>query len=237
MLNSVDEELKYSAQYAYGLYSLVSYGSAMLLSLLFVIGWKRYRGDKGRLLHFVRGANLANITLWGVIMTLCLGVALEPLLEITPQVPTYPGRGLPAVISLVIVAPLFEEIICRGVILEALRRRGGVLMALVVSSLFFALLHVNITLVINSFIMGMMLGFFYIRTKSIVVPIILHAINNAFAYILLYTNSSDITLSDIILNRDIYFTIYALSLLFLVVSAIKIARKIDVLSADEPKIN
>ncbi len=229
ILNSADDALRYGTRYAYGLYSLVSYSSAMLISLLFIILWKRYRGDKGRLLYFVRGANLAHITLWGVLLTLCLGIALEPLLEIMPLVPEYSGRGLPAIISLIVVAPILEEIICRGVILEALRRKGGVVLALIVSSLFFALLHAHITLVLNSFIMGLLLGYFYIRTKSIIVPIILHAINNALAYILLYTNNANFTLSDIILNRDVYFTIYAAALVILIISAVKIGRKVAIL--------
>ncbi|MFR9650190.1 MAG: CPBP family intramembrane glutamic endopeptidase, partial [Rikenellaceae bacterium] len=198
-LTSMDEELKQSAQYAYGLYSLVSYGSAMVLWLLSVVIYKYFRGDKGRLLHIAQGVNLIRVTLWGVLLTLSLSVVLSPLLEMMPKVPLYAGRGITAIISLVVVAPIFEEFICRGVILEALRRKSGVVAALILSSLFFALLHIQITLVVNAFIMGLMLGYFYIRTRSIVVPIVIHSINNALAYILLYTSNADLTLSDVIL--------------------------------------
>ncbi len=230
LLNSADEQTLYSAQYAYGLFSLVSYASAMVITTIFVVLFKRLRGDRGSLLKVARGANLAHITLWGVILTLCLGVVLEPLMAIMPKVPEYSGRGIPAIISLIVIAPIFEEFICRGVLLESLRRKGGVVLALFISSLFFALLHAHVTLFLNAFIMGLMLGYFYIRTRSIIVPIILHAINNTVAYILLYTNNADFSLSDIILNRNIYYIVYSSALFILIISAIKIGRKVNLIN-------
>lgn len=87
------------------------------------------------------------------------------------------------IISTSIVAPIFEEVIYRGIILEQLNRRYGMIKAIVVSSLLFGIMHLNIEQGINGFFIGMVLGFIYIKTNSLLLSIFLHLANNSLVII------------------------------------------------------
>ena len=54
-----------------------------------------------------------------------VGVVLEPLLRLMPELSLEVGRGFWTILSLVIFAPIFEELICRGVVLGSLRGKFG----------------------------------------------------------------------------------------------------------------
>ena len=97
--------------------------------------------------------------------------------------------GLPLVlVSLlaVVVAPLVEEVIFRGVLFRALADRGNLGVALVVSSAVFALIHVEVVLsqpaaLVGLFTVGMVLAVAFHLTGNIMVPILGHAVFNAIS--------------------------------------------------------
>lgn len=89
---------------------------------------------------------------------------------------------LTAFISLTIIAPLFEEIIFRGIILEGLLKRYNVLISLLFSSLIFGIAHLNILQGINAFFISLIIGFIYVKTKSILLCILAHSINNGIIF-------------------------------------------------------
>ena len=79
------------------------------------------------------------------------------------------------------VAPAFvEEIICRGIIMQNLRRFGDIF-ALVISSIIFGILHMNLVQAPYAFVMGLAIGYFVMRTGSLWVGVIIHFINNSVA--------------------------------------------------------
>ena len=80
-------------------------------------------------------------------------------------------------IALSVVPAIFEEVLFRGVILQALRRFGDTF-ALVMSSLLFAMLHRNFIQGPNALIVGMVLGYFTLRAGSIIPAIVAHFFNN-----------------------------------------------------------
>ncbi|MGH7666771.1 MAG: lysostaphin resistance A-like protein [Candidatus Dormibacteria bacterium] len=92
-----------------------------------------------------------------------------------------------AVISLAVIAPLVEEVVFRGFIYGALRRRFGVTLSVVVSSVIFALAHTfsvggSIVLLGPSlFIAGVALALVYERSRSLVPGMVLHASFNLIA--------------------------------------------------------
>lgn len=79
---------------------------------------------------------------------------------------------------LVIVAPVTEELLFRGIILRGLLKRHRPAMAIILSALLFATLHVNPWQLIPTFIIGAALGWFYWRTGSLWLCVLGHAINN-----------------------------------------------------------
>ena len=84
-------------------------------------------------------------------------------------------------LTLVLVAPVVEEFIVRGILLTRWAVKWGTVRAVIVSSVIFALLHNNI---IGMFCFACVLSIFYIRTKSLFIPMSIHITNNSIAWIL-----------------------------------------------------
>ncbi|HCY6405554.1 TPA: CPBP family intramembrane metalloprotease [Staphylococcus aureus] len=87
-----------------------------------------------------------------------------------------------ALISIAIIPPITEEIICRGLIIRVLFR-NHLFLGLIVSSIFFALIHESDTLIgyLPYFYLGLIFGYTYLKTKRLEVPILIHFINNLLA--------------------------------------------------------
>lgn len=84
-------------------------------------------------------------------------------------------------ISAVVLAPLIEEILFRGVIMK-LMERYGLWTAVIFSSLIFALMHMDPTSFVVIFILGMVFALVKYVTGSLWTTIIMHAANNAIGY-------------------------------------------------------
>ena len=87
--------------------------------------------------------------------------------------------------SIVILAPLTEELLFRGLLLNFFQNRFGSKIAVILSGLLFAAFHYshsqglgNISLLFALSFFGVMLGIFYLMTASLIYPIMLHAIFN-----------------------------------------------------------
>ena len=85
------------------------------------------------------------------------------------------------ILSVAVVAPIYEEIIFRGILLKGMAKKINPIIALVVSALLFALVHLNIPQGINAFLLGLVIGFIYLKTGSIYLSIFAHFINNFLA--------------------------------------------------------
>ena len=80
----------------------------------------------------------------------------------------------------VIAAPVFEEFIFRGLIFGGLRRSFGLWPAVLVSSALFAVMHPPQSM-IPVFILGASAALVYDRTRSLLAPMLAHAVYNACA--------------------------------------------------------
>lgn len=79
----------------------------------------------------------------------------------------------------VIMAPIFEEIVFRGIILKGLlNNKVSPLKAIVFSALIFGLVHGNPWQFTGAFLLGLVLGLVYYKTKSLLLPVLLHGFNN-----------------------------------------------------------
>ena len=88
-------------------------------------------------------------------------------------------------LAVVIVAPIGEEIVFRGFLQKFLEEHWkDITRAVLVTSLFFAMIHFNPFWTIQIYILGVLLGFLSWKTKSVIPSIMLHSINNGLAYIL-----------------------------------------------------
>ena len=98
-----------------------------------------------------------------------------------------------------LLAPLAEELVFRGAILRSLLQWcSKPWAAIAISALLFAAAHMNPAQLPHAFIIGLLLGWLYYRTNSIIPGMVYHWINNSVAYVMynLYPNP-DLTLTDL----------------------------------------
>jgi uncharacterized protein len=91
-------------------------------------------------------------------------------------------NGIYAFILLVIAAPVLEELIFRGIILEGLLRNYSPLKSILISSFLFGIVHLNPWQFVTGFFIGMFIGWIYYKTRSLTFPLIIHATANLTAY-------------------------------------------------------
>jgi len=91
-------------------------------------------------------------------------------------------NGIIIVGSTVLAAPLVEEMLFRGYLQKVLEDNWqDVTKAVLVTSLFFAFVHLNPYWVVQIYLLGLVLGYLAWRTNSIWPGLILHGLNNGFA--------------------------------------------------------
>jgi membrane protease YdiL (CAAX protease family) len=84
-----------------------------------------------------------------------------------------------------LLAPLAEEMVFRGAILRCLLRwKQNPWVGIAISALLFAVVHMNPAQMPHAFLIGLLLGWMYWRTDSIVPGVVYHWVNNTVAYIL-----------------------------------------------------
>lgn len=211
-------DFKAMAPEALGRFNAVVYVVSMAAALGGLLYYRRARGGRGRWACFsTRGLNPA-LLLWGFVLICAAGVVLEPLLAQLPDLSLNLGRGLWTLLMLVLFAPVLEELICRGLVLGTLRARYGVTLAWLVSALFFGVMHLQPVQVINAFVVGLILGYVYISTDSLWSVMILHAMNNAVAYLMMITGHANTLLIDLIHSRVVYVAVYVVAVALLIVS-------------------
>jgi membrane protease YdiL (CAAX protease family) len=87
------------------------------------------------------------------------------------------------VVRIVIIAPVVEELIFRGVIMSGFMRNYKIWYAITFSALMFALFHLNPWQFPATFLLGLALGWIRYRTGSVLACIAGHAIHNGLIYI------------------------------------------------------
>ena len=83
-----------------------------------------------------------------------------------------------------IFAPIFEEWLCRGMVLRGLLTKMKPVWAIVISALFFAVIHANPWQALNAFMIGLLMGYVYYKTGSLILTMIIHFVNNGTSVIL-----------------------------------------------------
>lgn len=77
-----------------------------------------------------------------------------------------------------VIAPVLEEVLCRGIVLRGLLNRYRPDKAILFSAIFFAAIHLNPWQGIVAFFLGLLTGWLYFKTRSVLPGIILHAAYN-----------------------------------------------------------
>ena len=161
-----------------------------LLSLpLIVLMVKSKRGSIWRDYMAWRGVGFGRVVLWVIICLLsvfgmgilhhALGWTESGFMDelVLTRSPIW------MVLSVAVIAPIFEEMVFRGFVYGGFERSVGALPAVLLSSLLFTVLHgqYNVYELAQIFVLGMVLGLARMRTQSLFTPIVMHAANNALA--------------------------------------------------------
>jgi len=95
------------------------------------------------------------------------------------------------IVTAVIMAPIFEEIIFRGIIQKGMINNGvKPWKAIIFASIIFGLVHGNPWQFVGAVLLGCVLGLVYYKTKSLLLPMLLHGFNNLCSSILVsYTEN------------------------------------------------
>lgn len=91
--------------------------------------------------------------------------------------------GILAFITMVIAAPVAEELIFRGIILDGLLRKYTPLKSILISSLIFGLVHLNPWQFVAGFTIGIFAGWVYYHTRNLTACIVIHAAANLAGFI------------------------------------------------------
>ena len=81
-------------------------------------------------------------------------------------------------LAILVEAPLIEEVVFRGVLFQSIKRYGGGVVAIVASAVVFGVLHPGLFVKVNIFFLGLVFGYLFDKTGSIVPGIVLHFLFN-----------------------------------------------------------
>jgi hypothetical protein len=87
--------------------------------------------------------------------------------------------NLAAIVAMCVLAPVFEEMLFRGILLRGFLAHYPKGQAIAASALLFGVAHLNIYQFVAAFLIGLLLGWLYERSRSLIPCIALHATYNS----------------------------------------------------------
>ena len=126
--------------------------------------------------------------------------------------------GMAGLFSTVVISPICEELLFRGVFLNRLKLIVPTSFAIIITSILFGALH-SYGSIISAFVFGICMCIIYLKTKNILTCILAHFINNLLAELLVHIDTG-----NLIFTNDIFivlFSILAIVSLYLIVISIR----------------
>lgn len=122
-------------------------------------------------------------------------------------------------IIVILLIPIYEEIIFRRVIFGYLKNNYNIVCAVIVQALVFGFAHFNIVQGIYTFLLGIALALMYMYSESLVGSIILHMVFNLFGMLIIP--------KLVAINPIMQYVIIIFGIVCLVVSVLKIIKKYE----------
>jgi len=152
------------------------------------------------------------VLIWSVVASLGLLIPSTWLQEHMPELPNIVEQEFDMILkdrwgylAIGLLAPLAEEIVFRGAILRSLLEKMSPWTAIALSALLFAVFHLNPAQMPHAFLVGLLLGWMYWRTGSILPGMAYHWANNSAAYVIynVYPNP-DMQLIDVFKGSELH---------------------------------
>lgn len=147
-----------------------------------------------------------------IVLGMLIMVIIDPLTELIP-IPEWfnelmmrmISRDIYSFFTIVIIAPILEELIFRGIILDGFLKIYSPKKSIIWSALLFAGIHLNPWQAIGAFLIGLFMGWIYYRTESIIPGIIIHFTNNLIAFLLfVWSADNAFTFVELVENKTLF---------------------------------
>ncbi|WP_216831741.1 CPBP family intramembrane glutamic endopeptidase [Alkalihalobacterium elongatum] len=171
-----------------GIWSTVSFSAALLIIIILLLPdiknrhEARDRSSKmDAAMWSILGVILAFVAQYISIYISVFLLGVEPGSENTERISEY-ARVFPLfIIVMAVIGPILEEIIFRKVIFGSLYKKFNFIIAALISSLIFAVVHADLDYLLVYTALAFVFAYLYVKTKRILVPIIAHVAMNTLA--------------------------------------------------------
>ncbi|MBI4835511.1 MAG: CPBP family intramembrane metalloprotease [Planctomycetes bacterium] len=152
-------------------------------------GWALQTPFKPKWLLIIIAATIGlyAFNLMYVIISTALGIELQQQ-EVVTMVSQTESQAeiLMAFLMVCGFGPIMEEIVYRACFYSALKKRFGVLLGIILSSLVFALMHQNLSSLVPIFMVGVTCAIIFEKTKTLMTSAIIHSFFNLLGLIAVY---------------------------------------------------
>ncbi|MBQ9474681.1 MAG: CPBP family intramembrane metalloprotease [Bacteroidales bacterium] len=222
----------------------MTYGTLVTYPLMFIPAMM-YAGVRSRMgENFETGYSLDSgkfkpfgavpCVILSLLSTFALAFLTDALAELLPPMPQALKDALERLtegslvlnfIAVSVMAPFFEEWLCRGMVLRGLlnyKKEDGFrglkpIWAVVISAAFFALIHLNPWQALPAFILGALFGYVYYKTGSLKLTMLMHCANNTLSLAMSRIPSlKDAENWREVLPSSIYWVVFGVSILLLI---------------------
>lgn len=161
-----------------------------------------------------------------ILVAACCGIALNNILSMSPLISMsegfaqanedfYAGTFLQEIIGSVILTPILEEMVYRGVIFNRLKRYLGIIPAILLSSLIFGFMHFNIVQFVYAFVLGIMLAVFMEKSGHVYGAMVGHMTVNLISVVRTETGILEATVNKSLFAWGFSVGLFAVGILLL----------------------
>jgi len=212
------DTLKFESKLVSSIIFLISY--SILFIIIVRIGLKRFRLGNNSDYKFKFGSVRIKIFLISLITFIAGTIVIEPFSASIPMpesIKEYFANliqpNIFSFLSIAVAAPILEEMLFRGIILEGFLKNYSPQKAIIWSSIIFGIFHLNPWQAVNAFLIALFIGWIYWKTNSLIPGILLHFANNALAFVLTFSVEKEAdSLWQLIDDRITYGAIFLVAL-------------------------
>jgi len=153
-----------------------------------------WNNSRKNILTGLFGGLLSGIIIWFITILISAFLGPPPPQEVELLLSGFrSGRDLLLpFLAISVLAPVSEELYFRGMVYPTVRARFGPAIGMVLSALFFGLLHFDLYRLIPITVLGVILAYFYERTHSLLASIVAHSTWNTFMLLIVLAAGKNI---------------------------------------------
>lgn len=144
-----------------------------------------------------------------IIGAIALFVGIDPIGDLIPMPESLKEAfldlgsqtGIFTFLAMVIAAPILEELIFRGIILDGLLKNYSPIKAILISSFLFGLVHLNPWQFVTGLLFGIFCGWVYYRSRSLSLSIIIHMVANLSGFLMRFIVDFESIMDETLMER------------------------------------